>query len=191
MTFARGELYLRIRPRKPNLTPSSLVAPSKSQTSNLRSRYPTTMASTSLPSPTGFVAAAISQSAPSAPTSSTPLVASTGHYNYSDMDNLNARRRAAPLPRAANPQAKIGPQRTSKVSQKLKILPSPADQDEESGRDVYSQGIFLPPSPPLISHLLFFSLSVTPTLLAATVTLRHVLQSRESRTQRRAATLSG
>ncbi|PUU74454.1 hypothetical protein B9Z19DRAFT_1092838 [Tuber borchii] len=35
--------------------------------------------------------------------------------------------------------AKIGPQRTSKVSQKLKILPSPADQDEESGRDVYSQ----------------------------------------------------
>ncbi|KAA8907343.1 hypothetical protein FN846DRAFT_947405 [Sphaerosporella brunnea] len=36
-------------------------------------------------------------------------------------------------------QAKIGPQRTSKVSQKLKILPSPADQDEESGRDVYSQ----------------------------------------------------
>ncbi|KAI5787339.1 hypothetical protein FPQ18DRAFT_263080 [Pyronema domesticum] len=36
-------------------------------------------------------------------------------------------------------QAKIGPQRTSKVSQKLKILPSPEDQDEESGRDVYSQ----------------------------------------------------
>ncbi|KAF8541880.1 hypothetical protein BDD12DRAFT_827645 [Trichophaea hybrida] len=35
--------------------------------------------------------------------------------------------------------AKIGPQRTSKVSQKLKILPSPADRDEESGRDVYSQ----------------------------------------------------
>ncbi|PWW75826.1 DUF155-domain-containing protein [Tuber magnatum] len=35
--------------------------------------------------------------------------------------------------------AKIGPQRTSKISQKLKILPSPADQDEESGRDVYSQ----------------------------------------------------
>ncbi|KAI5779698.1 hypothetical protein EDC01DRAFT_633612 [Geopyxis carbonaria] len=38
----------------------------------------------------------------------------------------------------SNP-SKIGPQRTSKVSQKLKILPSPADQDEESGRDVYSQ----------------------------------------------------
>ncbi|KAI5841076.1 hypothetical protein DFP73DRAFT_134043 [Morchella snyderi] len=35
--------------------------------------------------------------------------------------------------------SKIGPQRTSKVSQKLKILPSPADHDEESGRDVYSQ----------------------------------------------------
>lgn len=36
--------------------------------------------------------------------------------------------------------SKIGPQRTSKVSQKLKILPSFEDQEEESGRDVYSQG---------------------------------------------------
>jgi uncharacterized Rmd1/YagE family protein len=44
-------------------------------------------------------------------------------------------------------QAKIGPQRTSKVSQKLKILPSPDDQDEESGRDVYSQGIYSPSLP--------------------------------------------
>lgn len=57
-------------------------------------------------------------------------------------------------------QAKIGPQRTSKVSQKLKILPSPEDQDEESGRDVYSQGSslaqsqssrFIPP-PPSLRH---------------------------------------
>ncbi|KAI2642812.1 DUF155-domain-containing protein [Xylaria nigripes] len=38
---------------------------------------------------------------------------------------------------------KIGPQRSSKTAEKLKLLPNPefeeADQDEESGRDVYSQ----------------------------------------------------
>ncbi|KAI5849051.1 hypothetical protein BZA05DRAFT_402080 [Tricharina praecox] len=48
----------------------------------------------------------------------------------------NSIARGGPIPHV---QTKIGPQRTSKVSQKLKILPSPADQDEESGRDVYSQ----------------------------------------------------
>ncbi|KAI0400974.1 hypothetical protein F4802DRAFT_609735 [Xylaria palmicola] len=45
------------------------------------------------------------------------------------------------LPPALFP--KIGPQRSSKTAQKLKLLPNPeleeADQDEESGRDVYSQ----------------------------------------------------
>lgn len=35
--------------------------------------------------------------------------------------------------------SKIGPQRTTKNVQKLKILPSPDQQDEESGREVYSQ----------------------------------------------------
>ncbi|KAL7270431.1 sporulation protein rmd1 [Rhizina undulata] len=47
------------------------------------------------------------------------------------------RRPSNPLPIPM--PSKIGPQRTSKVSQKLKILPAPVDQDEESGRDVYSQ----------------------------------------------------
>ncbi|KAI1334161.1 sporulation protein RMD1 [Xylariaceae sp. FL0016] len=45
------------------------------------------------------------------------------------------------LPPAVVP--KIGPQRSSKNAQKLKLLPNPeleeAEQDEESGRDVYSQ----------------------------------------------------
>ncbi|TGZ80946.1 DUF155-domain-containing protein [Ascodesmis nigricans] len=53
------------------------------------------------------------------------------------------RRRAGSLARPSNlpPQhgSKIGPQRTSKISQKLKILPNPDEQDEESGREVYSQ----------------------------------------------------
>jgi uncharacterized Rmd1/YagE family protein len=45
----------------------------------------------------------------------------------------------------ATPGPKIGPQRTTKVAEKLKILPSPDDHegaddpDEESGREVYSQ----------------------------------------------------
>ncbi|AEO68822.1 208f0023-f26e-401d-b669-a3ddcc0a98ca [Thermothielavioides terrestris] len=40
------------------------------------------------------------------------------------------------------PQPKVGPQRSTKNSQKLKLLPNPeleADVDDESGRDVYSQ----------------------------------------------------
>jgi uncharacterized Rmd1/YagE family protein len=42
-----------------------------------------------------------------------------------------------------NPVPKIGPQRTTKTAQKLKLLPNPDPgddgQEEESGRDVYSQ----------------------------------------------------
>ncbi|KAH0544899.1 hypothetical protein FGG08_000979 [Glutinoglossum americanum] len=42
-----------------------------------------------------------------------------------------------------NPVSKIGPQRTTKTAQKLKLLPNPDpgdnSPDEESGRDVYSQ----------------------------------------------------
>jgi len=44
---------------------------------------------------------------------------------------------------ATTPMAKIGPQRTTKNAQKLKLLPNPDfgedGPDEESGRDVYSQ----------------------------------------------------
>ena len=50
------------------------------------------------------------------------------------------RRRSGPndtLPSSA--ASKIGPQRTTKNVQKLKILPSPDQPDEESGREVYSQ----------------------------------------------------
>ncbi|KAL9613329.1 MAG: hypothetical protein Q9167_002151, partial [Letrouitia subvulpina] len=61
--------------------------------------------------------------------------------------NSKLRRRhshGSPLsaPPVAPPASKIGPQRTSKTTQKLKILPTPDPEDEgeeESGRDVYSQ----------------------------------------------------
>ncbi|KAK6953188.1 hypothetical protein Daesc_005488 [Daldinia eschscholtzii] len=47
------------------------------------------------------------------------------------------------LPPAVSPVPKIGPQRSSKNAQKLKLLPNPEldeeGPDEESGRDVYSQ----------------------------------------------------
>ncbi|KAI1457162.1 DUF155-domain-containing protein [Annulohypoxylon moriforme] len=47
------------------------------------------------------------------------------------------------LPPSVGPVPKIGPQRSSKTAQKLKLLPNPEldeeGPDEESGRDVYSQ----------------------------------------------------
>ena len=60
--------------------------------------------------------------------------------------NSKLRRRnsyGAPLPTSGTPVPKIGPQRTTKNAQKLKLLPNPDfgedGPDEESGRDVYSQ----------------------------------------------------
>lgn len=61
--------------------------------------------------------------------------------------NSKLRRRnsyGAPLgPISSSPLPKIGPQRTTKNAQKLKLLPNPEfgddGPDEESGRDVYSQ----------------------------------------------------
>ncbi|KAF2144065.1 uncharacterized protein K452DRAFT_316823 [Aplosporella prunicola CBS 121167] len=61
--------------------------------------------------------------------------------------NSKLRRRnsqGAPLMIPSIPQPKIGPQRTSKNVQKLKLLPNPEQagedlEDEESGRDVYAQ----------------------------------------------------
>lgn len=83
----------------------------------------------------------------SSSSSSSPLIAPIPRVTPSQLppSALKSRRRSASVhgpsstPFANPPPAKIGPQRTSKVSQKLKILPSPEDQDEESGRDVYSQ----------------------------------------------------
>ncbi|KAK3623050.1 sporulation protein rmd1 [Elasticomyces elasticus] len=59
--------------------------------------------------------------------------------------NSKLRRRnssGAPLQyQGASPASKIGPQRTTRTAQKLKLLPNPEneEEDEESGREVYSQ----------------------------------------------------
>jgi len=59
--------------------------------------------------------------------------------------NSKLRRRnshgAPQLSYPALPTGKIGPQRTTKTVQKLKLLPNPevGEDDEESGREVYSQ----------------------------------------------------
>lgn len=60
--------------------------------------------------------------------------------------NSKLRRRnssGAPARLPPAPVPKIGPQRTTRTAQKLKLLPDPAaedgDEDEESGRDVYVQ----------------------------------------------------
>jgi uncharacterized Rmd1/YagE family protein len=64
----------------------------------------------------------------------------------SKMRRRNSNGAGASLAAAALPQlpaAKIGPQRSTKNAQKLKLLPNPEvgedGEDEESGRDVYSQ----------------------------------------------------
>ena len=60
--------------------------------------------------------------------------------------NSKLRRRnsqSTPLPSPTHATAKIGPQRTTKTAQKLKLLPNPDPAedglDQESGRDVYAQ----------------------------------------------------
>ncbi|KAI0127573.1 hypothetical protein BJ170DRAFT_683407 [Xylariales sp. AK1849] len=77
--------------------------------------------------------------------------ASTGaahHTPFSAVSNRLRRRNShggtfTTLPAPLGPIPKIGPQRSSKNAQKLKLLPNPefgeAGPDEESGRDVYSQ----------------------------------------------------
>lgn len=61
----------------------------------------------------------------------------------STFNNKPRRRNSHSSPLSAPLGAKIGPQRTTKNAQKLKILPNPDPgddgPDEESGRDVYSQ----------------------------------------------------
>ncbi|KAI9702442.1 MAG: hypothetical protein M1836_000922 [Candelina mexicana] len=71
---------------------------------------------------------------------------SAGQPMLSAFNSKNRRRNShgAPVGMSSNlPGSKIGPQRTTKNAQKLKLLPNPDPgddgPDEESGRDVYSQ----------------------------------------------------
>ncbi|ORY69590.1 uncharacterized protein BCR38DRAFT_520529 [Pseudomassariella vexata] len=76
---------------------------------------------------------------------------SSGPHSTTTLAALNNRLRRrnshggtfSALPGPAGPIPKIGPQRSSKTAQKLKLLPNPEfddeGPDEESGRDVYSQ----------------------------------------------------
>lgn len=85
------------------------------------------------------------QGAPLNPTQSAPPVPSPSDAAsvITTINNKLRRRNSQGAPPAypASVAPKIGPQRTTKVAEKLKILPSPeqGEEDEESGRDVYSQ----------------------------------------------------
>jgi uncharacterized Rmd1/YagE family protein len=77
-----------------------------------------------------------------------PQSSTTGTDNRSTISSLNSKLRRRNSQGTAQsysvtPAPKIGPQRTTKVAEKLKILPSPDHgddgPDEESGRDVYAQ----------------------------------------------------
>lgn len=87
-----------------------------------------------------------------APTESQPLLAprqrrasdsSPGTFPNAVSTARQKHRRVAPTGIASLPKSttgpKVGPQRASRKLEKLKILPSPAEEEEESGRDVYSQ----------------------------------------------------
>ena len=74
-----------------------------------------------------------------------PQYGSTGQPMLSTLNSKLRRRNShgAPTTPTFGPGPKIGPQRTTKNAQKLKLLPNPDPGDdgpeEESGRDVYSQ----------------------------------------------------
>lgn len=60
----------------------------------------------------------------------------------SSLNSKLRRRNSSGAPVRGPPAPKIGPQRTTRTAQKLKLLPDPANDDvddEESGRDVYVQ----------------------------------------------------
>lgn len=60
----------------------------------------------------------------------------------SSLNSKLRRRNSSGAPVRGPPAPKIGPQRTTRTAQKLKLLPDPANdeiEDEESGRDVYVQ----------------------------------------------------
>ncbi|MCJ1314639.1 hypothetical protein MMC25_008321 [Agyrium rufum] len=81
------------------------------------------------------------------PTYSSPYYGPPGQPMLSALNSKLRRRNSHGSPLAAPPMLppvpKIGPQRTSRNAQKLKLLPNPDvgedGQEEESGRDVYSQ----------------------------------------------------
>lgn len=80
------------------------------------------------------------------PSSSAAQSSGSGQPKLSALNSKLRRRNSHGSPLSVQPMvppaSKIGPQRTTKNAQKLKLLPNPEtaeDGDEESGRDVYSQ----------------------------------------------------
>src|SRR5436305_922003 len=99
--------------------------------------------STSSPPPRNTIRTAVP---PSAQASSYSSSVQHAESKFSALNNKLRRRNSQPAtltPLTTQHASKIGPQRTTKVTQKLKLLPDPehGDEgpDEESGRDVYAQ----------------------------------------------------
>lgn len=68
--------------------------------------------------------------------------AAAGQPMLSSLNSKLRRRNSSGAPVKGPPAPKIGPQRTTRTAQKLKLLPDPENddvEDEESGRDVYVQ----------------------------------------------------
>jgi uncharacterized Rmd1/YagE family protein len=119
-------------PAKPSLQsrPPPAAKPQRTVTFN-----PTVSSSSAAPSPPA--------PAPSKPSSQLPSTLMVGAQAGLPKQKQRRHSSGSPLVPSSLPAQKIGPQRTTKTAQKLKILPDPehGDEgpDEESGRDVYAQ----------------------------------------------------
>ena len=91
------------------------------------------------PTPSSTAAAAATAAASAAQQAVQPVLTSLN----SKLRRRHSQGATGSLPPFGPPAPKIGPQRTTKTAQKLKILPNPEHgeegPDEESGRDVYAQ----------------------------------------------------
>ncbi|MCJ1475271.1 hypothetical protein MMC13_003933 [Lambiella insularis] len=128
------------------LIPSPPVAPPRPQ--KTVTFNPETTISPTRSSPAGSTSLRPDAVAATPPTLPTPTNGPSGQPILSALNSKLRRRNSHGSPLSAPPilpttASKIGPQRTTKNAQKLKLLPNPdpgADgPDEESGRDVYSQ----------------------------------------------------
>ncbi|PSN74660.1 YagE family protein [Corynespora cassiicola Philippines] len=90
----------------------------------------------------------VTSSSPRSPSFGTVNNVPTTHGGQPMLSTLNSKLKrrnssGAPIYPPHIPVSKIGPQRTTRTAQKLKLLPDPEhaeeDDDEESGRDVYVQ----------------------------------------------------
>ncbi|KAI9734556.1 MAG: hypothetical protein M1834_002157 [Cirrosporium novae-zelandiae] len=140
MTTTASETEPLLSPHISPSTPSKSVSPRPQRTVTFN---PITTAS--LPSGASTISSALQPPSQPSPSFQTGHTGSSTASTLSALNNKLSRRHSHGSPYTTQPMfgppPKVGPQRTTKNAQKLKFLPTtdPAEEVEESGRDVYSQ----------------------------------------------------